>query len=441
MITVIMSLSLPGPLEEKKSTSQKIDVPKSLLKLPAHLQEQLCFRVVKMASYLRPEYKSVKAKTLGECWRRNYFYYSLAKMTLAEQREFISNYLSRRASDYDKFMSRNEHQFQSVVSRPTFRHTKAKHEVQRLCRETGPTSSPQVMVILLQAACLAAAEDVQSDVMDCFGAVSEQSKNHVTKQLQLELFSKFYMLVEKAIHRACKKLELPILSKSNFLDGAKKKRSQRRSVITGEVLENIPATSLPKRRTSAEKKDYETKMQQDYYADGMPIPRRPISRIVDVRRNALDIAAAERDPTLSNDEDKWWEDALFQSSSNAARRKVQEKKQKEKERVERAKRQAIQRELELKRKKEEEEQRQIELKLWREAEEKRLAEEAERKKLEEERKRKKKQKKRGKKKKYRSQSMYATRKSKSQKVKRSVRTNSDNASEKASSTVERKNAY
>ena len=219
-VSVIMSLSLPGPLKEKKSTSQKIDVSKSLLKLPAHLQEQLCFRVVKMASYLRPEYKSMKAKTLGECWRRNYFYYSLAKMTLAEQREFISNYLSRRASDYDKLMSRNEQQFQSVVSRPTFRHTKAKHEVQRLCRETGPTSSPQVMVILLQAACLAAAEDVQSDVMDCFSAVSEQPKDHVTKQLQLELFSKFYMLVEKAIHRACKKLELPVLSKSNFLDGA-----------------------------------------------------------------------------------------------------------------------------------------------------------------------------------------------------------------------------
>ena len=81
----------------------------------------------------------------------------------------------------------------------------------------------------------------------------------------------------------------------------------------------------------AQKKDYETKMQQDYYADGMPIPRRPISRIVDVRRNALDVAAAESDPTLSNDEDKWWKNALFQSSSNAARRKVQEKKRKEKE--------------------------------------------------------------------------------------------------------------
>merc|ERR1711991_89122 len=162
----------------------------------------------------------------------------------------------------------------------------------------------------------------------------------------------------------------------------KKKRNQRRSVITGEVLENSPATSPKKRVALAQKKDYETKMQQDYYADGMPIPRRPISRIVDVRRNALDVAAAESDPTLSNDEDKWWKNALSQSSSNAARRKVQEKKQKEKERVERAKRQAIQRELEMKRKKEEEEQRKIELKLWQEAEERRLAEEAERKKLE-----------------------------------------------------------
>merc|ERR1711991_225481 len=108
----------------------------------------------------------------------------------------------------------------SIVSRPSFRHTKAKHEVQRLCRETGPTSSPQVLAILLQAACLAAAENVQSDVMDCFNVLSEQPNDHVTKQLQLDLFSEFYVLVEKAIYRGCKKLELPILSKPTFLDGA-----------------------------------------------------------------------------------------------------------------------------------------------------------------------------------------------------------------------------
>ena len=219
-VSVIMSLSLPGPLEEKKPIGQKIDVPKSLLKLPAHLQEQLCFRIIKMKSYLRPQYKSTKVKTLGECWRRNYFYYSLAKMTLVEQREFIGNYLARRANDYNKFTALNEQQLQSIVSRPSFRHTKAKHEVQRLCRETGPTSSPQVLAILLQAACLAAAENVQSDVMDCFNVLSEQPNDHVTKQLQLDLFSEFYVLVEKAIYRGCKKLELPILSKPTFLDGA-----------------------------------------------------------------------------------------------------------------------------------------------------------------------------------------------------------------------------
>ena len=218
-VTVILTLTMHGPLQEQKDRAhKKIEIPKHFLKLPSNLKEALCFHVNRLNMFHRPEVKGIRQNTFSECWRRKSFFLELKGMDLGEQRDFILNFLQLRSEQY-KEVTEREPRLQSVLARPSYRHSKIRHEIGKLCSEAGPTSNPLILSLLLQAASIARAEEVQENVNRLFSIVSESwenNKNLLSNPIKDKLFVAFIDLLEKSFHHGCRKFRLEHLTKKCY---------------------------------------------------------------------------------------------------------------------------------------------------------------------------------------------------------------------------------
>jgi hypothetical protein len=222
-VTIILTSTMHGPMNARHEYNhKKLEVPKCFLKLPPNSQELLCFHVNKLNMYHRPEIEGVRQGTFAECWRRKYFFVEMRPLDLLMQRQFVVNALQKREESYNNTVY-SARFLEKVIARPSFRHTKAKHEVLKLCNENGPTSSPAVLSLLVDAACTGTAEGVKEDVLSCFEVAKQywdKNGTRFTRACSDALYRAYFNVLKKSFENGCTKFKLERLNKKQFPAGA-----------------------------------------------------------------------------------------------------------------------------------------------------------------------------------------------------------------------------